>query len=151
MSALAAERGTKQESNATGLLRRIGRGFPMKTGWIALLLSAGLGTAAAQQYTISTFAGGAPPGTPVAGTGTSFGAPRRVALDKAGNLYFSSLNSVFKVDTTGVATLMAGNSRPGYSGDGGPASAATLNGPQGVAVDAFGNLYIADSNNNVVR
>jgi trimeric autotransporter adhesin len=159
MSALAAERGTKQESNTAGLatsgdqaiLRGVGRGFLMKTGWIAVLLSAGLGTAAAQQYTISTFAGGAPPGTPVAATSTSFGAPRRVALDKAGNLYFSSLNSVFMLNTAGVVTLMAGNSRPGYSGDGGPASAATLNGPQGVAVDAFGNLYIADSNNNVVR
>jgi len=107
--------------------------------------------AAAQQYTIATIAGGAPPATPVAALSTSIGAPRRVAVDKAGNVYFSSLNSVFKLDTSGVLTLIAGNSRPGFSGDGGPAPAAALNNPQGVAVDAAGNVYIADSSNNRIR
>jgi streptogramin lyase len=155
MSAQAANRGTKQKSNSAGVAAlgvSVVRAFFIKTRWwIALPLLAGLGSAAAQQYTISTFAGGSPPATPVAGTSTSVGAPRRVALDKAGNLYFTSLNSVFKLDTSGVLTLIAGNSRPGYTGDGGPATAATLNGPEGVAVDGSGNVYIADSTNNVIR
>jgi uncharacterized protein (TIGR03437 family) len=123
----------------------------MKPGWIALALFVGLWPAAAQQYTIATVAGGAPPATPVSALGTSIGGPRRVALDKAGNLYFTSLNSVFKLDPSGVLTLIAGNSRPGYSGDGGPATAATLNNPEGVAVDGSGNIYVADSSNSVVR
>ena len=55
------------------------------------------------------------------------------------------------MDTSGTLTLVAGNSKPGYSGDGGPATSAQLNGPQGVAVDGSGNVYIADSLNNVIR
>lgn len=123
----------------------------MKPGWFALTLLAGLWPAAAQQYTIATIAGGAPPATPVSALSTSIGGPRHLAVDASGNLYFSSLNSVFKINASGVLTLVAGNSRPGYTGDGGPATAATLNGPEGIAVDSSGNVYIADSNNNVIR
>ncbi len=115
---------------------------------LGLVLS---GSAFAQQYTISTFAGGSPPSTPVAASGTAIGLPLRSAIDGAGNLYFGSSNSVFKMDTTGVLTLIAGTSRAGYSGDGGPATAAELNVPQGVALDKSGNIYIADSANNVIR
>src|ERR1022692_2805781 len=78
------------------------------------------GTAFAQQYTISTAAGGAPPATPASALNTSIGQPRKLALS-GGNLYFSSGNSVFKIDTSGTMTLVAGNSRAGFSGDGGPA------------------------------
>jgi uncharacterized protein (TIGR03437 family) len=109
------------------------------------------GASLAQQYTISTFAGGAPPSTPVAASGAAIGLPLRTAIDGGGNLYFSSSNSVFRMDTTGVLTLIAGTSRAGYAGDGGPATAAELNVPQGVAVDKSGNVYIADSANNVIR
>ena len=108
------------------------------------------GTAFAQQYTISTVAGGAPPATPAAALNTSIGQPRKLALS-GGNLYFSSGNSVFKMDGAGTLTLIAGNSRAGFSGDGGPAASAQLNAPQGLALDAAGNLYIADSLNNRVR
>ena len=52
---------------------------------------------------------------------------------------------------TGVITTVAGNGGYGYSGDGGPATAAELGYPTGVAVDATGDLFIADSNNNVIR
>lgn len=103
-----------------------------------------------QQYSITTVAGGAPPPTPVAGTSTTIGQPKRVVLDGSGNLYFSSGNSVFKLNGSTLA-LVAGNSRPGYSGDGGAAVNAQLNSPQGLALDASGNLYIADSLNNRVR
>ncbi|MGD0778292.1 MAG: hypothetical protein ABSC05_36380 [Candidatus Solibacter sp.] len=108
------------------------------------------GTAFAQQYTISTAAGGAPPATPVAALSTSIGQPRKLLLSGS-NVYFSSGNSVFKIDASGTLTLIAGNSRPGFSGDGGPAVNAQLNAPQGLALDAAGNLYIADSLNNRVR
>jgi len=116
--------------------------------FIPLLASASL--ALAQQYTISTIAGGAPPSTPASAGSVAIGQPRRTAVDSAGNIYFSSANSVFKL-AGGVVTLVAGNSRAGFSGDGGPAVNAQLNTPQGVAVDSAGNLYIADSVNNRVR
>ena len=66
-------------------------------------------------------------------------------------MYFSSLNCVYKLDPNGVLTRIAGNSQPGYSGDGGPASAAQLNQPAGLAVDSSGNLYIADTRNSIIR
>ncbi len=60
-------------------------------------------------------------------------------------------NAVFKADPTGVVTRIAGTGVVGYSGDGGPALSAQLNSPNGVAVDALGNVYIADSNNCRIR
>ncbi len=110
----------------------------------SLLLATGT-LALAQQYTISTVAGGAPPATPVAATGISIGQPARVATDSAGNVYFSASNAVFKISAGGTLTLVAGTSRAGYSGDGGLAIKAQLNSPQGMAVDPSGNIYIADS------
>jgi uncharacterized protein (TIGR03437 family) len=115
----------------------------------SILLLAGV-TAFAQQYTISTVAGGAPPAAPVTALSASIGQPRKLAISGS-NLYFSSGNSVFKIDASGALTLIAGNSRAGFSGDGGPAVNAQLNAPQGIALDAAGNVYIADSLNNRVR
>jgi uncharacterized protein (TIGR03437 family) len=114
-------------------------------------LLAGASLALAQQYSISTVAGGAPPATPAAAASVSIGQPTRVALDASGNLYFSGSNCVFKIDARGTVTLIAGNSRAGFSGDGGLAVNAQLNAPQGIAIDAAGNIYIADSRNNRVR
>ena len=118
---------------------------------LTLLVALTCSCALAQQYSISTIAGGAPPPTPQASTSTSIGQPRNVAVDSAGNLYFSSSNTVFKQSATGTLTLIAGNSRAGYSGDGGPAINAQLNQAAGIALDASGNVYIGDSMNNVVR
>jgi trimeric autotransporter adhesin len=116
------------------------------------LLAACASTASAQQFTISTAAGGAPPATPATATNTAIGQPQRATADSAGNIYFSSSNNcVFKLSTSGVLTLVAGNARAGFSGDGGPAVNAQLNSPQGVALDGSGNLYISDSLNNRVR
>jgi uncharacterized protein (TIGR03437 family) len=72
-------------------------------------------------------------------------------MDSAGNTYFSSLNCVFRLDTNGLLSRVAGDSRAGYSGDGGPATSAQLNNPIGVAVDASGDIYVADSGNNRIR
>jgi trimeric autotransporter adhesin len=117
---------------------------------VCLLLSGNF-LAFAQQYTISTFAGGAPPSTPTAAISTSIGSPQRTVIDAAGNLYFSSANTVFKMDTQGILTVVAGTSKPGFSGDTGPATSARLNNPQGIALDSAGNIYIADAGNNCVR
>ena len=81
-------------------------------------------------------------------------APSSVAVDPAGNLYIadSENNRIRKVDgATGVITTVAGTGTPGYSGDGGPATAAQLDDPIGVALDGFGNLYIVDYVSAVVR
>lgn len=78
--------------------------------------------------------------------------PNGVACDASGNIYITSSNSVRKVDiATGIITTVAGDSMSGYSGDGGQATAARLNTPQGVNVDAAGNIYISDYNNHVIR
>jgi uncharacterized protein (TIGR03437 family) len=80
----------------------------------------------------------------------------QVAVDNKGNLYFADAfnNEVRKVVlSTGTITLLAGSSTAayGYSGDGGLATDALLNNPTGVAVDTAGNVYIADSFNDVIR
>jgi hypothetical protein len=76
-----------------------------------------------------------------------------LAVDRTGNLYVSDRSSaqVRKLSRDGTVTVVAGTGRQGYSGDGGPATAAQLNFPQGIAVDSAGNLYIADEDSYVVR
>jgi sugar lactone lactonase YvrE len=79
--------------------------------------------------------------------------PTGVAVDGMGNVYVADeLNArVRKVDSTGVITTLAGNGITGYSGDGGPATAAALDVPVGVAADGFGNVYIVERVGNRVR
>ena len=79
--------------------------------------------------------------------------PFGVVLDSAGNLYIQdTLNArIRKVDATGTITTIAGNGTFGYSGDGGPATAAELNQNQGARFDAAGNLYVPDCGNGALR
>jgi trimeric autotransporter adhesin len=89
-------------------------------------------------------------------TSAQLSSPRAVFLDAAGNLYIAdSLNNVIRrVDAvTGIITTVAGNHSlgPGFSGDNGPALSAQFSGPSGLALDAFGNLYISDQGNYRVR
>jgi sugar lactone lactonase YvrE len=81
------------------------------------------------------------------------GAPQGVSADAAGNLYVAAtgLANVYRIGASGVATLVAGTGLHGFSGDGGPATAARLNYPGDVLADAAGNLFIADTNNDRVR
>ncbi len=88
-----------------------------------------------------------------AGTSAQLNNPMGVAVDSAGNVYIADeLNSTIrKVTPSGTITTLAGNGKSGFSGDGGPATSAQLNAPQGVAVDASGNVFIADTSNRRVR
>jgi trimeric autotransporter adhesin len=104
------------------------------------------------QYVISTVAGGGP--TNLAELSASIGSPGSIAFDAAGNTYIADPYSshIFEVNaTTGILTVVAGNGTHGYSGDGGPATSAALNNPVGVFVDGSGNIFIADTNNCLIR
>ena len=76
-----------------------------------------------------------------------------VAVDGAGNLYIADTGNhrIRKVDSTGTITTVAGTGEDRFGGDGGPATAARLREPRGVAVDGAGNLYIADTRNHRIR
>ncbi|MGA8735444.1 MAG: hypothetical protein WB558_16120, partial [Terriglobales bacterium] len=105
------------------------------------------------QYAISTVAGGGP--NNLTALKASIGYPGSIVLDAAGDIYIADSYSshIFKVDTTGTLTVVAGNGTHGYSGDGGPATRAALGifGPEGLAVDGSGNIFIADTDNSVIR
>ncbi len=96
--------------------------------------------------TVASFSGGTPsaPGEVVL---------EDVAVDASGNLFIADgINQVVrKLSSNGTITIVAGNGTQGYSGDGGLATAASLNWPEGLAADSNGNLFIADSYNNRVR
>lgn len=81
------------------------------------------------------------------------GTPSAVAVDGSGNLYIADFNNsnIRKVTPAGVITTVAGGNMAGYSGDGGPATSAQINGPVGVAIDNAGNLYISDLGNVCIR
>ena len=79
--------------------------------------------------------------------------PAGIAFDNIGNMYItdSRNNAIRMVDGTGTITTIAGGGFPGYSGDGGPAAAAQINRPTGIAISNNGLIYFSDSRNNVVR
>jgi uncharacterized protein (TIGR03437 family) len=131
----------------------------MKSGlpWILILWP---GVISAEQYTISTIAGGTLPIAQPSALNASIGYVSAVTTDDAGNVYFASsssyayfaqsgLFSVFKLDRRGVLTRVAGNGRFGHTGDGGLATEARLGNPRGLTMDRAGNLFIVDS--NVIR
>jgi sugar lactone lactonase YvrE len=83
--------------------------------------------------------------------------PSAVVFDAAGNLYFAETGNhvIRKVDTAGNITAIAGTGVQGFSGDAGPATAATIDSPQGLALDnangTANNLYLADTHNHRIR
>ena len=88
-------------------------------------------------------------------TAATFDAPAGIIADASGNIYFDDIahNRIRKISTSGIISHYAGDQTgtSGTTGDGGAATAAFLNQPQGLAVDAIGNIYIADAGNNKVR
>lgn len=89
----------------------------------------------------------------VQATAAALAAPAQIAYDAAGNLYIADLNNnvIRKVDLAGIVTTVAGTGEQGFAGDGGPATSAQLDSPAGVAVNAAGDIYIADTYNQRIR
>ncbi len=118
-----------------------------------LAWAAALPAAEVPAYTIQTVAGSSNMGDGGPATAAQIGSIQGVAVDAKGDLFLSDTNNhrVRRVDTGGIITTIAGTGTAGFSGDGGPAGSAQLNLPYGLAVDAAGNLYIADLGNNRVR
>lgn len=111
---------------------------------------------AASGGTMSTFAGTGVEGLGGDGggaTGAELDTPTAVVLDAAGNLYIADTNNnrIRIVTTDGNINTFAGAGGAGSSGDGGPATAASLNNPEGLAVDGLGNIYIADTAGHRIR
>jgi uncharacterized protein (TIGR03437 family) len=104
---------------------------------------------------LTRVAGGGPGFTGTSGNALnfSFRSAYSLSFDSSGNFYVSetTANRIWRVTPAGLMTLFAGTGQPGYSGDGGAATAAQLTYPYQVAFDAGGSAYIADSGNNVVR
>jgi sugar lactone lactonase YvrE len=79
-------------------------------------------------------------------------APSAVAVDSAGLLYIADSGTrIRRIESNGNIDTVAGSGAPGYSGDGGLAVNAQMNGPASIAFDAAGRLFIADEWNNAVR
>jgi sugar lactone lactonase YvrE len=113
-----------------------------------VVLSTGIITTYAGNGTASYSGDGGP------ATAAELNGPITAGIDTAGNLFIADYNNhrIRKIDAlTGIITTVAGNGIGSYSGDGGAATAAELNGPYYVRVDAVGNMIISDDNNNRIR
>lgn len=155
----------------TGISGYSGDGGPAKSAMLSFpigmvmdtrgnLLIADNGTSRVRQIDrhgiITTIAGNGTAGYSGDGgpaTAASLNQPWGLAVDDLGNLYISDRSNevIRKVDRSGIIHTVAGNGTAGFSGDGGPATSASLNLPTGLALDGAGNLYIADSSNYRIR
>jgi hypothetical protein len=102
---------------------------------------------------ISTVAGGGTeyPEAGVLATSADIDGVGGIAIDAAGNLYFTLGHRVLRVAPDGFISTVAGDGSEGYSGDGGSAASAQLHWPYGIEMDLQGNLYFAEVGNNCIR
>jgi sugar lactone lactonase YvrE len=126
----------------------------MKKAALFLLLAVYCNTSFAQ--TITTIAGTGVTGYTGDGgaaTAAQLNAPADIVFDRAGNLYFSDFynNVIRKIDRAGMVSTIAGTGAESFSGDGGPATAATLNHPCGLLFNSHGELMISDQGNEIIR
>jgi len=127
--------------SGNGVIRMISSGLPQNI--------ATLGKSSVPLSPPVTAGGPASHASPFSGVAKPMG----VAVDTDGTVYYTDVNhsAVLKISTAGVVSAVAGTGTPGFGGDGGPASAAKLNQPMGISVDANHNLWIADTGNYRVR
>ncbi len=110
-----------------------------------------------KSHVITTIAGTGKSGATPDGAavkGTPLKGPRSIDFDAAGNLWVCTRegNQVLKLDLKAdKISIIAGNGKAGFTGNGGPAKEATLSGPKGVAFDAAGNAWIADTESHSIR
>jgi sugar lactone lactonase YvrE len=149
---------SRQPAQGDGLLP--GTGFALATAALILTVSASLHAqgvlTVTPSRTITTTAGTGAlgyAGNGGAPTSATLADPSGLAYDQAGNLYVAEARNhvVREILSTGTITLIAGTGIQGYGGDGATATAAELDTPAGVAVDARGDIYIADSHNHRIR
>lgn len=84
-------------------------------------------------------------------TSAQISGPTFITMDGSGNIYFPDNNRIRKIDGSGIISTIAGIGTAGFGGDGGPATSAQVDGPKGIAVDASGNVFFADCNNERIR
>ena len=123
---------------------------------MALLLLLAAFSNASRSQIIHTIAGtgtAAYSGDGFAATAACLAGPSHVAVDTAGNIYIADQgnHAIRKITVSGTITTIAGTGIMGYSGDNGPATDATLNQPNCLAIDKHGNLYISDHRNSAIR
>ena len=141
------KKGISQDGNAA-MSKRTTIRLKLQPAWevlVRVLVAMSVSGSAVQAQT-------APPGN-IQATAASLDAPAGIAYDTAGNLYIADLNHnvIREVTVAGIITTIAGTGEQGFAGDGGAATSALLDSPAGVAVDAGGNVYIADTHNNRIR
>jgi uncharacterized protein (TIGR03437 family) len=131
-------------------------GLKKNAKWAMVVLLPGLSLGQiTPSFKISTFAGNYTSGFSGDGSGASsaeLASPFAVAVDKSGTVYIADqFNNRIRKVSGGTISTVAGNGTSGYTGDGAAATSAELSNPEGVAVDASGNLYISDTSNCVIR
>ena len=145
--------GTAGNTDGTGTAARFTFPYGIVTDKSGNLYVADTGNGLIRKVTstgaVSTFAGSTAGYADGTGTAAKFNAPKGIAIDASNNLYVTDNNRIRKITSTGVVTTLAGDGTQSYAD--GKGSAAKFNDPEGVAVDASGNLYVADYGNNCIR